>query len=319
MPRTFRPLRFGPVRARYRIAAGAAGVALLAVYALCSLVIAQGLTHADREPQQEHPAEYGVIAEDVEFRSRRGDVVLSGWYLGGDAAAGDGEPAALVFVHGLNSVRSGRGAVGLAARLAELGYAVLLFDLRGHGSSGEGRVSGGYFERWDVLGAYDYLVNERGHPAGEVGVLGFSMGAASAILAAELEPRIAAVVADSPYASASELLAREAARATPLPGWLTPVFMPATELMADALYGIDIGALEPERAVAALGYPVLVIHSDTDMRIPVGHGERVAAAAPPGTLFWRTTGAIHADSFRTFPERYVERVASYLAERLPRR
>lgn len=309
------------MRARYGIAAGAVGIALLAIYALCSLAIAQGLTRADREPQQEHPARYGAVAEDVEFRSRRGDVVLSGWYLAGDreAAAGDREPPALVFVHGLNSVRSGRGAVGLAARLADLGYAVLLFDLRGHGSSGDGRVSGGYFERWDVLGAYDYLVDERGHPAGGIGVLGFSMGAASAILAAELEPRIAAVVADSPYASASELLAREAARATPLPGWLTPAFMPATELLADALYGIDVGALEPERAVASLGYPLLVIHGDADVRIPVGHGERVAAAAPPGTLFWRTTGAIHADSFTTYPERYVERVASYLAERLPRR
>ena len=45
--------------------------------------------------------------------------------------------------------------------------------------------------------------------------------------------------------------------------------------MPDAVYGIDIDALEPERPVAFLGYPLLVIRSDTDVRVPVGHGERV--------------------------------------------
>ncbi|MCY4639272.1 MAG: alpha/beta fold hydrolase [Chloroflexi bacterium] len=316
------PRRLWAGRTRRWIAAGTLGVAVLATYASISFLIAQGLTRADRDPQEDHPARHGVIAEDVEFRSRGGDVMLSGWYLGGDPAAIPGDdraPPAVVFVHGLNSVRSAHGAVELAARLVDLGYAVLLFDLRGHGSSGDAPVSGGYFERWDVLGAYDYLVDERGHAPGDVGVIGFSMGAASAILAAAIEPGIAAIVADSPYASATELLAREAARETPLPGWLTPVFIPATELLADLVYGIDVGALEPQRVVARLAYPLLVIHSAADRRIPVGHGERVAKAARAGTVLWTTAGAGHVDSYTAFPDGYVERVAAYLAERRPAR
>ena len=302
-------------------AAGGAAAALLALYGLTAFLIADGMTSAERGPQEDHPGRYGLVPDDVEFASRRGDVLLRGWYLAGAPAAGHGAArgeAALIFVHGLSSVRSSDAAVGLAARLVGLGYSVLLFDLRGHGSSGGTQVSGGYFERWDVLGAYDYLVSERGYAAGEVGLVGFSMGAATAVLAAELEPGIAAVVADSPYASASELLANEAARQTPLPRWATPLFMPLTEVIADRIHGIDIGALKTQRAAARLRYPLLVVHGDADTRIPVDHGERVAAAAPAGTVWWRTSGVDHADSFTTYPDEYVERVASYLMVRLPR-
>ena len=98
----------------------------------------------------------------------------------------------------------------LAHRLFEEGYNLLLFDLRGHGSSEGDQISGGYFERWDVLGAYDYLVEERGVTAGKVGLMGYSMGGVTSILAAVEEPGIAAIVADSPFAAATDLIVQEA-------------------------------------------------------------------------------------------------------------
>ncbi len=150
----------------------------------------------------------------------------------------------------------------------------------------------------------------------EVGLVGFSMGAATAILAAAEEPGIGAVVADSPYAVASELLAQETARGTPFPEWLTPAFIPAVTLLADWRYGIDINALAPQRAVAGLEYPALVVHGEVDARIPVSHGVRVAAAGPPGTELWRVAGADHVEAFANSPDEYAERVAQYLDARL---
>ncbi len=76
----------------------------------------------------------------MEFTPRGEGLLLSGWYLSGDADAPH-----VIFVHGLNGVRSGDNAVELADRLVERGYSVLLFDLRGHGSSQDGRLSGGYY------------------------------------------------------------------------------------------------------------------------------------------------------------------------------
>jgi len=294
---------------RVKLAILVVWVLALVVYGLVSFLIAQGVTKADRNPQEDDPSNYDLEFEDVEFPFRRGDVVLSGWYLPGESSSPH-----LIFVHGIGSVRSGDNAVELAARMVELGYNVLMFDLRGHGSSGGDKVSGGYFERWDVLGAFDYLV-DRGIDPGRTGLMGFSMGAATSILAAAEEPRITAVAADSPYANASDLIAREAARKTPIPGWLTPIFMPAARLLTKWIYGIDIGALVPERAVAGLGYPVLVIHGIADERIPWRQGQRVASAAETGSSIWLVPGVDHVDAFLTHPDEYVKRVSEYFDSR----
>ena len=292
-----------------RLAAAGFLALIVVLYGLVSFLIAQGVTKADRDPQEDHPTNYGLVFDDVEFLSRRKDVSLSGWYVPGQ----DSSPH-LIFVHGIGSVRSGDNAVELAARMVDLGYNVLLFDLRGHGSSGGDKVSGGFFEKLDVLGAFDYLV-ERGVDPSRIGLMGFSMGAATSIMAAAEEPRITAVAADSPFADASDLIAREAARKTPFPEWMMPIFIPTTKLMAKQIYGIDIGSLVPEKSVAELGYPVIVIHGLADDRIPWEHGQRVASAAYEGSSLWLVPGVDHVDAFLTHPDEYVARVSEYFGSR----
>ena len=142
------------------------------------------------------------------------------------------------------------------------------------------------------------------------------MGAATLIMAATEEPRITAVVADSPFADASDLIARESARKTPFPEWMMPIFIPTTKLMARTIYGINIGSLVPEKSVAELGYPIFVIHGLADDRIPWEHGQRVAAAAEEGSSLWLLPGVDHVDAFLTHPDEYVERVNDYFESRL---
>jgi len=228
-------------------------VLLLVIYGLISFIIASSVAKADRKEQEDNPSFYGLEFEDVEFVSRRGDITLRGWYISGQE-----EKPTLIFVHGIGSVRSGDRAVDLASRLVANGFNVLMFDLRGHGSSDGDKVSGGYFEQWDVLGAFDFLAKRRVPPS-RIGLLGFSMGAATAVLVAAQEPAIGALVADSPYAKTSDMIAHEAARKTVLPRWITPIFVPTAVMMADWFYGIDLGSLVPEAAVVDLAYPILVI------------------------------------------------------------
>lgn len=286
-------------------------LAIVAVYVVVSFVIVDNLVSGERNPQEDHPDTYGLAYEDVEFPARGETLRLSGWYLPASPDA-----AHVILVHGLDSVRSGDNMMELADRLVRHGYNVLTFDLRGHGSSEDGLVSGGYYERQDVWGAYDYLTEQREASPGAVGLVGFSMGAASAILSAVEEPGISAVVADSPYAAADELIAREAARSSPFPEWLTPMFVPGAKALANWRYGIKIGALEPENAVGRLGYPTLVIHGEADARIPFNHGMRVAAAGQPGTELWSVPGVEHVEALATHPDEYGERVTEYLDSRL---
>ena len=288
----------------------AAVVLLVVVYGLVSYFIALGVTKAERKDQEDHPTAYGLQFEEVEFISRRGDVNLSGWNIPVDA-----QSPTLIFVHGISSNRTGDEAMDLTARLVGRGFSVLMFDLRAHGSSEGDKISGGDHERQDVLGAFDFLLG-RGISPDRIGVLGLSMGAGTSVLALADELSIRALVADSPYANISDLLPHEIDRKTVIPEWLAPIFVPGAKLWANVVFNIDIGALDPEGAVAHLDYPILVIHGTADTRIPVEHGVRVHMASHPDSSLWLVPEVDHVDSFLTYPEEYVERVASYFAARL---
>src|SRR5260221_14638242 len=68
----------------------------------------------------------------------------------------------------------------------------------------------GFGERWDVLGAYDYLLS-KGFKPNRIGLVAESMGATTSLLAAALEPRIKAVWADSGYSRTDTILGEQAA------------------------------------------------------------------------------------------------------------
>ena len=280
-------------------------VILVIAYGFISFTITSGIIKYERKPQEDHPSAYGLEFEDVEFLSREGDVTLSGWYIHGESKG-----PTIIFVHGIGGVRSADNLVDLASQVLARGFNVLMFDLRCHGDSGGEFISAGYFERQDVLGAFDFLIG-RGIASDRIGVLGVSMGAATSVLAVAEEPAIWALVADSPYAKASELIAQETAAKTVFPEWITPIFMPGVKLVARISYGFDIGALVPEEAVKLLPYPIMVIHGTADTRIPYDHGVRVHEAAHPESRIWLVPEVDHIDAFQTYPEEYVERIVDY--------
>ena len=284
-------------------------VLLAAGYIGVSYLIASGVTAAEREEQHDHPSDYGLMYEDVEFPSRKGDVTLQGWYVPSICCG-----PTVIMVHGITGNRSSGEATEMAAELVKVCFNALLFDLRAHGTSGGDRLTGGIDEAQDVLGAYDYL-RSRGIRQRDIMVLGRSMGAGASVLAAAAEPEIRALVLDGTYADVTDLVAFEIGRKTPVPEWAAPVFIPGASLLADMLYGVDMGLLVPERAVEDIDYPILVIHGGADTRIPTEHGIRVHKAAHPGSELWITPGTDHGDSFLNFREEYVERVVSYFASR----
>ena len=152
--------------------------AVLAVYAAICAFVAHRFTTARRVAPVDcvHAA---TPSTAVTLPSRGRHVTLHGWYL--PAAPGG---AAVVFVHGKDACRG----IELRAPTFELarahvaaGISVLMIDLRGHGASTRARMTYGAEEKLDVLGAVDWL-RQLGHR--RVGVLGASMGAASALLAA---------------------------------------------------------------------------------------------------------------------------------------
>jgi pimeloyl-ACP methyl ester carboxylesterase len=96
----------------------------------------------------------GFEHQEVTFSSRDG-LALSGWFVPGSMSAAGRNGATVVITHGLSGNRlSGTHAARL---LSKQGFAVLLYELRGHGRSQADSNTWGWVEINDLLGAVEYL------------------------------------------------------------------------------------------------------------------------------------------------------------------
>jgi len=139
-----------------------------------------------------------ISVTEVEFPSADG-MALRGWWMPGD----EGMPPILL-CHDWRS--SKRSMINLAIALREKGFAVLMFDFRGHGESAGKGSSLGMLEKRDVTGALDWLAETNPR---RVGVFGAGMGAHAAVLAAVERPELRVLVLDGLYPDAAYPLARE--------------------------------------------------------------------------------------------------------------
>ncbi|MFN8499108.1 MAG: alpha/beta fold hydrolase [Anaerolineae bacterium] len=178
----------------------AAGGALLLVVMAMALVVWYGVDGITRRPTPDPPttpAGFDLPFEDATFTSRDRVTLRGYWMPPRDPACA----AAVVICPG----RAGSldSDLPYAVPLCAAGYGVLIFDWRAHGRSDGRTVTLGYRERDDLRAALDWL-SSRG--VERIGLLGLSMGAATAIGVAADDGRIAAVVADSAFAQVETVI-----------------------------------------------------------------------------------------------------------------
>lgn len=134
------------------------------------------------------PADGGFSFEEVAFRAD--GITLRGWYMPGR------NDAAVILLHGYDSDRV--QVLPQAMALAEAGYRVLLYDLRGHGESDPVLRSFGWEDVADVGRALSWLGSQEEVDTERIDIYGFSVGGQVAIRAAAAQSRLRAVVADGP-------------------------------------------------------------------------------------------------------------------------
>ncbi len=168
------------------------------------------VTHPRRTSFEITPNHYqlftgeGVSWGEEQWENTDG-TTATGWLLRGATGA-----PAIVLNHGYNKNRA--ELLNLGVKLCELGYHVLLPDLRGHGTSSVSYTSLGIYEKDDLNAAINFLKGKKnaqgqmlvdGH---RLGVYGVSLGGYAALTAAAENPTIKVVIVDSAY---------------PQPNWLT--------------------------------------------------------------------------------------------------
>lgn len=253
--------------------------------------------------------------ETVRFPSRQAGLMLSGWYVPGEASA-----PVVVVLEGVNSCKYAQAALIPAGMLHRHGYNVLLLDPRDMGDSDfeDGYSAIGNEEYMDVLGAWDWLIADKGFAPEQIGVYGNSLGAATVLIAFEFEPRLAAIFLNSPFSNLPQIIGEELVR-NGYPRWSAPSAILAARLVA----GDDLLAHSPEDALRTAGTrPVFIVHSRSDERINVRHTERLMTIAQEAHLdvtVWYLDGVAHVRGMAAYPQEYEQHLAEFFGAALAKR
>ena len=238
---------------------------------------------------------------DSELAQTTGE--LAGWTI----HAVHGAPA-VILVHGFKTSRE--EMLPWARFLHEAGYNVLLFDTRGCGKSGGSTVGLGATEPRDISLAVELARGEFGTT--KVAVLGISLGAGAAILAAATDPHVSAVVADSAWTDQDLQLSRLSF--LPLGAFRVPL-PPYGIAAVNAFVAADVARARPLDAIGAISpRPVLLIHSadDDNATTPVEGARKLFAAAGEPKDLWVAPRGGHVGAINAFPEEYRARVLAFL-------
>ena len=211
--------------------------------------------------------------QNVSIESRLG-YTLQGSYLPNPKQTKN----TIVFVHGIAASR----LMGLwyAPLYWNAGYNVLVYDSRASGESGGNSVTWGFYERYDLDQWIDWV--EQNNPGGIIGVHGMSMGAATALMHAEMNEtthKVEFYVADSAYADLSELLIQHIDAAVRLhnPVWVKLLLWYAS-IAANWQSGFRFQDVSPVQSVQTVTTPILYLHGDADILVPVSMCEQLYAA-----------------------------------------
>ena len=237
-----------------------------------------------RAPERTVP-QTGIPHEDLVIPS--GDHELSGWLLfpQGAAAAGATERPLLLLIHGWAANYG--PLLALAEPLLASGHEVLLFDVRGHGRSGDvPHVTIRHF-RDDVLAAAAYAQDR--FPGRERILVGHSIGGAAAVLACAEGAGVDGLVLIAAPSDVLEVTA-DMLQERGLPGRLmVRLLLPFWWRRARS----GFSRLNTRRRIAELELPILIVQPELDRRVPRHHGERLAEAA--GRPLHVVAGAGHTD------------------------
>lgn len=245
------------------------------------------------------PESIGLYYEEISFQTQD-DLTLKGWFV---PKNGNETKKAIILLHGYPA---DKGNILTSLSFLSKDFNLLFFDFRYLGES-EGKYStGGAKEVLDLLAAISYLEN-RGIE--EVGVWGFSMGGAVALMGQQKSQNIKAVISEAAYANLGDLVYQ----LYRIPYLRTPLAY-LTVLWGRVILDINAYDVSPEMSVQKSSIPMLIIHSKNDEVIPFENALRLKEALNQNQYaeFWFEEDLMHG----AFGKGYQERVGNFFSRHL---
>jgi len=278
------------------------GISLLTV--VFSLLLVMVNTHPPRYALQSTPSELHADYEDVSFVTDD-SLTLRGWLI--KPPVRERVLPGIIVCHGQGANRS--DFTDLAVELSRRGYYILTFDFRAHGESGGMRSSLGYHEQKDIRAALRYLRSRPEVDGARIGIFGFSLGGAAAILTAAGTGQFAAVVADSAFASLRDQARQAITTFYHLP---SIPFLSLSVLGYEVYFQTNVRNIDPAAVIGKVSpTPVLLIAGEGDDLIPAENGRRLFAAAREPKELWLITVSGHGGTVSAAGARYGMRIGAF--------
>lgn len=278
---------------------------ILILSILLSVIVGFILLKKKRRAIQDNPANYGLAYKDVSFLSGDEKTMLKGWLMEPEHEA----ILTVIMSHGYGGNRheDNVGFLPLSNKFIERGYRVLLFDYRNAGESEGSFTTVGAKEKYDLLGAIDWIKESTDEP---IVLYGISMGASTSLLAASMTDDVIGVIADSPF---SDL---EAYLSINMPVWTKLPTFPFTQLILNTIpiiAGLNIKEASPLSVLEQVyPTPVLFIHGQEDPFIPFTESVKMYETHPDKFELWLPEGTKHVKGFKNYPVPYFQKVTAFI-------
>jgi pimeloyl-ACP methyl ester carboxylesterase len=290
------------------VAAILAGVLALAGVALSGFSYwrARALLRPYRKAMKASPEDYGLSVDEVRIPGPRGAMV--GWYLPSTNGC------TLVCLHGIND-NAGQWFEQVAELHARRGYGALMFDFAGHGRSDGNSVTYGAGEELDVHAALAYLRARGDVDMDRLGLMGYSLGAITAILYAARHPVFRAVMIESGFADIERDIEHLFSRYTGLPSF---PFANLIIFWMERISGYKLTALRPMRVIGRISPGAVLIISDLEDTLAVEpyDGEHLYSGAGEPRELWQVPATDHVQAFTTNRAEWIARVGGFLDRHL---
>lgn len=214
-----------------------------------------------------------------------------------------------IVVHGYTS--EGELVSSKAKYLYEMGYNILVPDLRAHGKSEGDYIGMGWDDRLDIVDWINYII--KSNPQAEIALHGTSMGAATVLMVSgeELPSNVKAIIADCGYTSVWNQFTYQLKSLFDLPSF--PI-MNVSDIVGRIRAGYSIKEASAIDQVKKSKTPILFIHGDKDDFVPYYMMDELYGAASSEKEKLTIEGAGHANADLVNPKLYWTTINSFLNE-----
>ena len=212
-----------------------------------------------------------------------------------------------IVVHGYTS--EGKLLSSKAKHLYNMGYNVLVPDLRSHGTSEGNYIGMGWHDRLDIIDWINYIV--KNNPKSEIALHGTYMGSATVLMVSgeKLPSNVKAIVADCGYTSVYDEFSYQLKQLFNLPAF--PI-MNFSDVVTHIRAGYCLNDASAINQVKKSTTPILYIHGDKDDFVPYYMMDELYNATNSEKEKLTIEGGEHANSDLVNPKLYWSTVNSFL-------